>query len=273
MCRLLAYAAPRPTTAADVLGPAQSSRFQQMARLHQDGWGTMWLDAQGALRRERVAETGHDSELLAATLGHAIASARVVHLRMATDHMAIDPRNTHPFQHGSIGLAHNGSIVPVDALRGMLTPQSLAGVEGSTDSELYFALLRQHVDTGLSVPDALATTVAEVRAAYPRASLNAMVLTPTELCVVRSSPQAPVPWDDFVASGLADDELPLGHTDAYFRMMYRRDPDGTVVVSSAGLETTGWTELPEDTVATVALEDLRLDLRPVFAGQRASGAP
>lgn len=265
MCRLLAYATAHPMSVLDVLGSAQTLRFQQMARLHDDGWGTMWLDDADptTLARERAAETGHDSVRLADALRGPASTARVVHLRLATDLMEVKECNTHPFTRGDIGFAHNGSIVPTGRLRAMLGPARQARLEGETDSEIYFELVLQAMAGGLGAGAALAEAIAQIRTAYPHASLNAMVLSPTELAVARSSRGAAVPHDDFVASGLTTEQLPLDHVDAYFRMSYRRLPGGGVVISSAGLETDGWDELPEDTVAQVGLADLRLSLIPV----------
>lgn len=270
MCRLLAYAAPAPTSVGTLLGSAQADRFRSMARLHQDGWGTMWVTepgADGVLERARYAETGHDSELLAATLHGPATAARVLHLRMATTAMDILERNTHPFVRGHVGLAHNGSIVPSAALRA-LAGAAAAGVEGDTDSELFFAIVVDLMDSGLTPTAALLEAVRRVREPYPSASLNLMMLTTTELVVLRSSHGSPVPWEDFVASGLAEHELPLGHSDAYFRMFYRRFADGAIAFASAGLETDGWTELPENTIATVDLQTLHLETSSLLTEAR-----
>lgn len=274
MCRLLGYAAPDPVSVIEALGEDQVRRFRRMARLHDDGWGTMWLDtaASAPLQRVRTAESGHDSRLFAEAMHTPASRARVVHLRLATDDMNIEVRNTHPFVNGRIGMAHNGSIVPTTALREMLGEAAAGQIEGDTDSERYLALLRQHLDASADVPTALAETVRQVRAAYPVASLNAMVLTPEVLSVVRSSQDSPVPWDDFVASGLAEHELPLNHSDAYFHMSYRALPRGGWAFTSAGLEVGGWSELPENTIASVALDSLELSLTSVAPSERGGQA-
>lgn len=263
MCRLLGFAAPTPTSVLDVLGDEQTARFQQMARLHDDGWGSVQVDTSGDLHRTRSADSGHDDERLSSDLRGSSTVAEVVHLRLATDHMEIDETNTHPFLRGGMAMAHNGSIVPTDAMRDMLGEHGAAELEGDTDSELYFALVRREADRGATPVQALARTAVRLRQAYPVASLNAMLLTNSALCVVRSSQESVPPWEDFVASGLADDELPLNHRDAYFRMHYRHSDDGTCLFSSVGLEFDGWHELPDDHIAWVDLPTLQLTVAPL----------
>lgn len=253
MCRLLAYAAPRPTSAAQVLGARQCELFELMSQLHDDGWGTMWLQGPGAqVQRYRASHAGHADRALPAVLHDTRATSRVVHLRLATRSMSIDVRNSHPFLADEVGFAHNGAIVPTDVLRDMLGEHELASVAGSTDSELYFALIRRGLRWGLSPVEAIRSAVHRIRGSYPFASLNAMLLTPRELLVVHANADAPVPYHDFAGVG----ELPLGHDEDYYRLAYQRSSDGTVLVTSTGLITSGWTALPQNTVLAVDLEDL-----------------
>ena len=48
MCRLLAYVAPAPRNASEVLGPEQLERFAKLAELHSHGWGAAWVERPGA---------------------------------------------------------------------------------------------------------------------------------------------------------------------------------------------------------------------------------
>ncbi len=271
MCRLLGQVSPEPASFADVLGEDQCEMFQFMARLHDDGWGAMWLDetsepqaATDTVTRIRVPGAGHDDGQLRATLQDMRHRAVVAHLRLATRSMSLLDRNTHPFLADGVGMAHNGAIVPTSMLRAMLEPDLLATVEGDTDSELYFALIRQFVARGYSWTDAVAHAVGAIRGPYPRPSLNAMVLTPRELIVVHASSQAPVPYEDFTASAIAD-QLPMHHDEAYFRMSFRRFPSGALAFASAGLDTTGWQALPENSITRVDVQTLELRTEQILA--------
>lgn len=259
MCRLLAHVTATPSTTEQVLGSEQARRFERMSLLHDDGWGTAWTDTPGAeLGRTRDASPAHDQDRLWAALTTQPATARIVHLRLATDSMAVDTANAHPFCDGSLALAHNGSIVPTQALAAMLTAQERAALTGTTDSEMYFALLRRQLQQSGDLRHAAMCTLRSLRTAYPHASLNAVALTRDALCVIHSSTLAPIPWADFAASGLSAEEMPLNHADAYFRMSYRAVPGGGWVFSSAGLRTDSWIPLPEDSVTIVDLRTLQL---------------
>lgn len=261
MCRLLAHATPAPVTTRHVLGPDQTRRFERMSLLHDDGWGTAWVDAPGgSIQRIRDASPAHTQDQLQRILDTNTATARILHLRLATDSMAVNSANTHPFSDATIALAHNGSIVPTQALRDLLTDDERASLTGSTDSEMYFALLRRHYGQTGELGDAAARTVRTLRSAYPEVSLNAVALTADSLCVIHSSSLATVPWEDFQASGLRPEDMPLDHSEAYFRMSYRAVPGGGWVFTSAGLGSDSWTPLPEDSITTVNLASLDLSM-------------
>lgn len=284
MCRLLAHVSPQPTVVADLIGDEGVRRYQQMAQLHDDGWGTMWIGdhdheadhPERPVRRHRTPESGLTAARLRAVLTQEPARARVLHLRLATLTMANEEVNTHPFVHADLGLAHNGAIVPADRLRACVQrsvpPAVYDAIEGTTDSELYFGLVRHAVAEGASCLEATVHAVQLIRSEFPLASLNAMVLTPQSLVVVHSSARAPVPWHDFVACGM--DPLPLGHDEGYFQLRYRRCPDGSVVVASTGLESAGWHDLPQDTLLYVDLRTGHDEVIPLVvpSGQDRAGA-
>lgn len=261
MCRLLAHATPTALTTRQVLGAESVQRFERMSLLHDDGWGSAWIDApEGSIHRIRDASPAHTHDRLHRVLETDPATARIVHLRLATDSMAITALNAHPFTDGTLAMAHNGSIVPTDSLRQLLTDDERAGLTGTTDSEMYFVLLRRHLAQSGDLSDAAARTVRTLRSTYPEASLNAVALTADSLCVIHSSSLAHVPWEDFRASGLSDEDMPLDHSEVYFRMSYRPVPGGGWVFTSAGLGSESWTPLPEDSISTVDLASLELSI-------------
>ena len=61
------------------------------------------------------------------------------------------------------------------------------------------------------------------------------------------------------------DDLPIDHTDDYYRMKMLRTADGTTVFSSSGIDQDGWTEVPDDTVTRVDLRTLAFSQRSVLA--------
>lgn len=268
MCRLLAYVAPRAVSASHLMGPQQCDRFANMSRLHDDGWGSMWLPQVGApVVGHRAAGPGYLDPQLWQVLEQQTALARVVHLRLATRSMGVEVTNSHPFVAQGVGFAHNGAIVPTDALRSMLGPQDMAEVQGTTDSELYFALVLRGLRWGLSATEAVRAAVTRIRSAYPQASLNAMLLTPSSLIVVHANESAPVPYHDFV--GVAD--LPADHDEDYFQLAYQRRSDGTVIISSTGVHADEWARLPQDSLLRVDLSSLEVSVEDL-ASRRVAAA-
>lgn len=252
MCRLLAYVAPAPSTFTDVIGTDQGSAFQRLARLHADGWGTMWVDPAGKVRRERTAGGGSRDTDLTNALNGRRARASVAHLRLATGGLSVREENTHPFVTDGVGFAHNGSILPVGDLRAMLAKATLRRCQGNTDSEMYFGLVRERLADGLDLGDAVAAAVTTIRERFPVAGLNAMVLDSDHLVAVRASTHASVPSDHFAERGIIDADLPPAHDEAYYDLRIRVQ-DGAIAVASSGLDTTGWEDLPLDSVTVVDL--------------------
>ncbi|MBW3085203.1 Gamma-glutamyl-hercynylcysteine sulfoxide hydrolase [Austwickia sp. TVS 96-490-7B] len=268
MCRLLAYAAPHAVAVEELIGTEQCQTYRLMARLHDDGWGTAWIEdgSRGpVVRRRRTVRPGYDDDRLTQMMDRPRSRSRIFHLRMATDQMAVMKDNSHPFRADGMAFAHNGSIAPTAVLRAMVGPAALAKVTGTTDSELYFALIREGVAAGLPLTEAAALAVRRIRTAYPQVSLNSVTLSATEMVVVNSSREAQIPhWQV--------DDLPLHHDERYFTMRWRRLVDGSLVVASAGLDTAGWKELPHDSVTRVDLRTMAVSCEPLAMVSMGVGA-
>ncbi|TDS77401.1 class II glutamine amidotransferase [Amnibacterium kyonggiense] len=265
MCRLLGAASPAPATVEAVLGAGQRQVFADMAHLHRDGWGTAWRDPEGVVRRHVRHTSGVGDAELEQTLASGPASARIVHLRLATMGLACTRENTHPFVADGMAFAHNGSLEPTGPVERLIGPEQRASLTGTTDSERYFAAVRTVVASGASVFDALVDTVAVLRGAYPDRSLNALLLTPTELFAVHASEGVPIPHGVFAASGIPTDLLPRHHVDAYYQMRTRRGEDGSILFASSGLDVAGWDAVPAETVTRVDLATLTTETVPLSA--------
>ncbi|WP_344344794.1 class II glutamine amidotransferase [Agrococcus versicolor] len=267
MCRLLGYAAPRATTAAAVLGADDAREWQRMGRLHADGWGTAWVDDARTVRRRRDPSDGTASADLADALVQEASTARIAHLRLATEGMGTVLGNTHPFVVDGIAVAHNGSIQPVQELRAMVRPDELARVGGTTDSAVVTALVLREVARGASLLEATTTTVARLRSRFPTSAVNLLVLSADELVAVHANEGAPVPLDLFATSPLGAD-LPRDHVDHYYRLSWRREADGAVAFTSSGLASEGWRPMAQHTAARVDLRTLALEVVDLPTAQR-----
>lgn len=255
MCRLIGFAAPVPTTLTELVGADQAALFRDMGRLHCDGWGSAWLDPD--LRSHRSTGAVPD------VLDPSPATACVIHLRWATEGLAVVPEHTHPFVADGIALSHNGSISPRAELEELLAPDMLTSMDGITDSERYLAVIREEVAGAANHAEAVARAVAKLRGRFPLASLNALILTESTLIVVHASTGSLPPFEDMVASGIHD--LPRGHGDDYFQMFWHRGPHDALVFSSTGLDNDGWEPLPPESITTVDLASMRMTQAELIA--------
>lgn len=272
MCRLLGRASSEPLTDRQVIGADGCAEFQRLGRLHADGWGTAWLDERtGSM--DRVRDPG--DPVAAVELTRALTSRpsrlRISHLRLATTGMVNQVTNSHPFQWQDLVLAHNGSVSPVSELRSMVRDEEIERIGGTTDSALVFALVVREVERGAPLFDAVVAVVGRLRQRFPRAALNLLVASPAELIAVHANEGAPVPHDDFAASGLGDD-LPRDHLENYYRLSWRRD-DRSVVFSSSGLATEGWTPMAQHTAVRVDLATLGIQTRTIDGSDRRTRNP
>lgn len=254
---MLAYLAPAPLTFSGAVGEGLLSELQSLSALHSDGWGTAWVDPAGGVRQFGETTRLGDSGALAVRVPEASA-LRMAYLRFASRGAVPTIENVQPFLREGIAFQHNGALAPLDPARAMLGEAGAAGLRGSTDSEVYFALILSRVAAlaggVLPVPtpvlvEAVRQVAGELRAAYPAACLNAFVLTPSALLVVQSQGQAMLPLEAFARRGFAPGDLPPGHDDGYNVLRWTRTEAGVVVVATSGVDTTGWAPLGEGTVS------------------------
>ncbi|WP_201518845.1 class II glutamine amidotransferase [Gulosibacter hominis] len=276
MCRLFAYAAPVETTVGEMIGVSNAEAFQQMTTIHNDGWGSAWLAAGPGetvpeVESVRVSTPGQHDPMLNSALLSVPSYARLVHLRLATDAHKRTKTNTHPFVADGIAFAHNGSITPVEGFDELLPEPWQQGIEGSTDSERYFAFVRRMIaESDGTVADGLIRAVRELRAKFPTASLNAVLLTEDELLVVHANSTAMVTDESFRACGIDPTLLPADHAHDYYKLAMLQLADGTTVFSSTGIDLAGWTRIPDDTITRIDLNTLELSQRKLFGGRESA---
>jgi predicted glutamine amidotransferase len=258
VCRLLGYAARRPTSVLEVLGRTDFEAFTALTAVHGDGWGMAWQDPDDrTVRSASSADSAVRDATYARLAARRLGRAGLVHLRWATPGLPVTPRNTHPFLDGGYAFAHNGHVSPVGRLEGLLSRESRARLRGDTDSERYFRFVLQCIaergDDAKGLGEALAVLTGE----FPHASLNALMLTPTHLFGVHINSQASAPVTGLRNLFTSDDEFPHRHTDDYFTMDFRLTPNAVHVIST-GIDPQGWTPVPEDTAAMVDLASLEV---------------
>jgi hypothetical protein len=167
MCRHLAYLGP-PRALGDFLVDAphglreqgRAPREMVVAKDNPDGWGVAWwpaLDSEPFRYRTTTTMWSDDGF----GDGDRTAIALLAAVRKASPNTALDAVNNAPFiaktRLGDVAFSLNGHAFHAsceERVRGALAPET--PLEGDTDSEVLFALVRERIDTGASPGEALA---------------------------------------------------------------------------------------------------------------------
>jgi glutamine amidotransferase len=156
--------------------------MQEHGTVNADGFGVGWYEpavrSEPALYRSSLPIWADRS--FASMAGVIATGATLGAVRSATEPVWPDVTNIPPFESGDYLFAHNGSIDgfrdgPSSALRRGLSERRDAGILGTTDSEVVFALVLDQLDGGADLASALVSAVRAVTDVAP-ARLN-LVLT------------------------------------------------------------------------------------------------
>lgn len=185
MCRLMAWVSTEPMTIAEMFGDGAVSRLQLLSTVHCDGWGTAYVDEQGARGVIRRAHPAHEDDDFVDFTQHVRTRAGLLHLRLATPGYGQGLRNVHPFTHGEWSFAHNGAIGPRDRLSALEPDPATWTDESDTDSERFMGVIRQSMAAGASVAAGVDAALARMRTGGLVAnSLNSILLGPRDLHVI-----------------------------------------------------------------------------------------
>ena len=201
MCRLAAYHGPRVALEEFLLKPEHSLVVQSWApremveaRLNADGFGFGWFDEDGRpLRYRNAVPIWSDPNL--PELGRGLKSDTWLGVvRSATPSIPINLSNTMPYSDDRFHFTHNGYIHKFSqtlrsCLRRELKPDFEDQIEGNTDSEHLFVLLKQLMwESGSDDP---ASGLMEMTARLKkwlkdeRALLNIVIVQPGKIWAMR----------------------------------------------------------------------------------------
>ncbi len=184
MCRLfgLSAGAARVTATFWLLDAPDS--LEEQSRRNADGSGIGVFAPSGAPVLDKQPEPAYSDETFIHEAKQAESVTFVAHVRFATAG-GRTAQNTHPFAMQGRIMAHNGGFGEVARLDEQLGPYGRM-VLGDTDSERYFALMTQQIDSHEGdVGAGIAAAARWIGANLPVASLNAIVVTPGELWALR----------------------------------------------------------------------------------------
>ncbi|MEL6319891.1 MAG: ergothioneine biosynthesis protein EgtC [Cyanobacteria bacterium J06626_14] len=261
MCRLLGYVGASIQLERLLYKPEHSLIVQSYqplemtaGLLNADGFGVGWYHP---TRRENpyayrnVLPIWNDTNLPALSR-YVESSCIVASIRSATPGLPVNLSNCPPFQHGDLLMVHNGFIenfrkTLYRPLRDRLSDEVYGSIEGSTDSEHLFALIRQayQSDSKTSLETSLRQVLATVfDLADDRITVGAnLILSDGDrLIACRSSNRTPVPTLYWLAN---DEHYPQ-----------------SVVVASEPLFPGQWQPIPEHSILT-ADHALNVDIQPL----------
>jgi predicted glutamine amidotransferase len=263
MCRLLGVVSATPISVSKAVGENVLKDFVALTKIHGDGWGIASVRLPGQAPKVEVsAGTALDDPHFAAATHDRRWAASLVHLRWATTGIAVRPENSHPFIADRIAMAHNGSIKPIEGLDTLIEPDVAATLRGSTDSERYFAVIRQHRASSPDLPEAVRRAVSQLRELYPDASLNALILGEDQLIAVHAHARSRLPDEDIAEITAAD--LPAEHLEDYFGMRWARPDQDRVVIASTGFGDLDWQPLPSESVTAISMYNLSMASLPLM---------
>jgi glutamine amidotransferase len=177
MCRHLAYLGPPRSLSSLLYEPEHSLELQSWKPKHQregamnaDGWGVGWWDV--AVRPEparyRTASPMWTDRSFRSVAEVVQAGSCMAAVRSATPPSPIVDTGNAPFTAGPWLFSLNGFVRsfrgPVgEGLRRQVTEDRAVAIDGSSDTEVLFALVLDALDRGATPEEALAGTVAEAR--------------------------------------------------------------------------------------------------------------
>ena len=291
MCRFVLYLGPNLSMDRLITKPVNSiihQSFKSQLReepLNGDGFGVAWfvpeLSPYPALFRSIQPAWNNINlrHLARVTRSHCI----MAHVRAATPGLAVSETNCHPFAAGRFAFMHNGYISEFGrvkrAICERLSDAAYDRIEGSTDSELLFALAQDKLEleradlTIDQMADAIAATIHETVSLLTQAEvvdhsrLN-LVLTDGRKAVVTR-----------FASGDHEANTLFVHSGSRYvceggqcRMMKPDPDDHTVIIASEPLsDDPGWREVPRNHMVLVE-SDLSTTVRPIRSPAQAARA-
>ncbi|MFZ6005364.1 MAG: ergothioneine biosynthesis protein EgtC [Actinomycetota bacterium] len=178
MCRHLAYLGPARSISSLLYEPSRSLETQSWKPLHQregamnaDGWGVGWwdLDIRDEPARYRTAAPMWTDTSFRSVADVVAASAIVAAVRSATPPSPIVDTGNAPFSSGPWLFSLNGFVRGFrgevgEELRRAVSHERAVGIEGSTDTEVLFALVLDELDGGSTPAAALSAVTARVLA-------------------------------------------------------------------------------------------------------------
>ena len=242
MCRLLGFVSNDEHTISEIAG-ANFETFSALSAKHGDGWGVASIDNHSHTNLIVEPTRAKESAKFAEVTSSLKSDGALLHLRWATQGLQVNEGNSHPFTFGDISFMHNGDIKPAASLDPFVDPELKSAMRGDTDSERYFYSIISASKKSNLIEGAL-EAVRKIKEKLFYSSINAMLLTPDKYIVI---------------SEHNNDRIPEGEGPDYYELYYRKDEKG-ILVSSTGWDQSGWTLIPNHSMAVIDRKSLAVEV-------------
>ena len=267
MCRFLAYASTTDQAITGLLSPEEFAEFTAMSKLHGDGWGMAWLPGNqrgeeahvGSTRSvNRAIDDMNDTTFASTPMGR----AGMAHIRWATPGFAVNEENSHPFRIDEWAFVHNGAIPNSDRIDELLSPASKARLDYHHDSRRLFLLLVQRIEEHGDIAAGVRHAVDDIRARCETGSLNAVLMNDTVMIILQAQGETEPPVSSLLRAVNDPSELPDGHDENYYKLRFCQR-GSSLIVTSTGITTPGWTLLEDDSLFLIDLDTHDVTLTPL----------
>lgn len=245
MCRLLGYVSKDEHTIEEMAG-GDFKTFSDLSAKHGDGWGVAAVDNQNKNTLIVEPSRAKDSAKFSEVTKNLMSDGVLLHLRWATQGLEINEGNSHPFKFGDISFMHNGDIKPASSLDPYVDTELRGAMRGNTDSERYFFSIISAIKKSNLIDGTLAA-VKRIKANLTYSSINAMILTPEKYIVICEYNK---------------DRIPPGEGPEYYDLYFRKDNKG-ILVTSTGWNQTGWTQIPNHSIAIIDRKNLSIEIQSI----------
>ena len=210
------------------------------AVLNADGFGFGWLNPSKQTTIYTDTRPIWSDTNLSSLCDSLFSPYWLANVRSATPGQSISQDNTHPFKFGQLLFTHNGYIDNFNPdirtrLHEILEPSIQSGIQGNTDSEFLFALLRQQLKHTSDIPQAIQQMVSILTEmiADEKVLLNIIIGDGTQFYVLRHAINGSCPT-------------------LYYSTEENEFPDSILIASEALTESGKWQAIPEHSYCTIS---------------------
>lgn len=247
MCRLAAYLGPKISLGKFLMQPQHSLYHQSWAPqemleavVNADGFGFGWINPNRETAVYRNVQPIWSDMNLSALVDALYSGYWLANVRSATLMQQPNPANLQPFKMAPLLFAHNGYIKNFNAsiraaFHEALSPSIQAEIQGNTDSEYIFALLRQQLQQNADVAQALVEMIRILETLTKGADilLNLIVGDGERFYALRHAVNGQCP-------------------SLYYNVAGDDFPDASLLASEPLTKSDGWQAVPEHTYAMIS---------------------